>query len=208
MTAVAKPTPGGRRRGETRQRLLESAVSVFAHHGYDRATLDEIAREAGFSKGAFYVHFESKEDLFWTLLEERIARQQHVYRQAVDATAPVIDNLRTILRAVFALYKADPLWAAMFMEFGAHALRNEQVRLRLAAMYEGWRGLVVATLKAGRDAGRVRTDIDVEFVASMLIAAVEGTLMQSHLSPQAVRLEEMVEPLARTLADWLTPQAK
>ena len=43
---------------------MEAALGVFARHGYERATVDEIVREAGYSKGAFYVHFESKEDLF------------------------------------------------------------------------------------------------------------------------------------------------
>ncbi|HEU4759423.1 MAG TPA: TetR/AcrR family transcriptional regulator [Dehalococcoidia bacterium] len=206
MTALARATPK-RRRGDTRQRLLESALSVFARHGFDRATIDEIVRDAGFSKGAFYVHFESKEDLFWALLEERIARQQEAFRQAVDPRSPVVENVRTILGGVFALYRTDPLWTAMFMEFGAHALRNEKVRQRLADMYKRWHGLIVEILRASREGGRVRQDIDVEFIASAVIAVVEGTLMQSRLAPDVVRLDEMVEPLARTLADWLEPKA-
>ena len=87
---------------------MEAATGVFARSGFDRATLDEIVREAGFSKGAFYVHFESKEDLFWAMLEERISRQQEAFRQAVDHTRPVADNVRTILSAVFGLLGEDP----------------------------------------------------------------------------------------------------
>ena len=81
MTTATTPAARKRRsRGETRQRLLDSALAVFARNGYERATVDEIVREAGFSKGAFYVHFESKEDLFWEMLQERIDAQQEMFR--------------------------------------------------------------------------------------------------------------------------------
>ena len=61
MVTTAKPVPRRRRRAETRQRLTDAALGVFARNGYERATVDEIVREAGFSKGAFYVHFEAKD---------------------------------------------------------------------------------------------------------------------------------------------------
>ena len=84
MVATPKHKPQRRRREETRAKLLEAATSILARSGFERATLDEIVREAGFSKGAFYVHFESKDDLFWAMLEERISRQQEAFRRAVD----------------------------------------------------------------------------------------------------------------------------
>ncbi len=194
-----------RRREETRQRLLDSALSIFARHGYERATVDEIVREAGFSKGAFYVHFESKEDLFWAMLEQRIATQQEVLRQAIDTAEPVAANERRILEAIFALSKQDESWPALFMEFAAHAGRNEKVRQKLAAMYERWHTFTVEMLSAGQEMAHVRKDIDVQFMASVMIALVEGSLMQSRLAPPAMRLDRKLEPLAQLVADWLEP---
>lgn len=184
---------------------MEAALAVFARQGFERATVDETVREAGFSKGAFYVHFESKEDLFWQILEERISRQQETFRQALDYNRPLAKNVRTILKAVFGLLEEDPLWWSLFMEFGAHATRNEKVRERLAAMYSRWRAFLEQTLKASQETGRVRGDIDCGFAASLLMATVEGAIMHSHIAPQAVRLDRLVEPLANTLAEWLAP---
>src|SRR3989304_10281216 len=147
MAAILEKPPRRRKREETRARLMDAAIGIFARSGFDRATVDEIVREAGFSKGAFYVHFESKEDLFWAMLEERISRQQEAFRQAVEHTQPVADNVRRILSGVFALIREDPLWGAMFMEFGAHAARNEKGRQRLAGMYERWRELIIEILE-------------------------------------------------------------
>lgn len=204
MMARLKHARRRRRRQETRARLLEAATFVLARYGFERATLDEIVREAGFSKGAFYVHFERKDDLFLAMLEERISRQQEAFRRAVDFSKSMDYNVRMTLSAVFGLLGEDPLWGPLFMEFLAHAARNEKVRRRLGTMYEGWRQLIVDILSTSREAGRVRKDADLELMATILVATVEGSIIQSHLAPEIVRLEEMVEPLTRTLSEWLT----
>jgi TetR/AcrR family fatty acid metabolism transcriptional regulator len=204
MVAAVKNTTR-RRREETRERLMESAISVFARSGFERATVDEIVRDAGFSKGAFYVHFESKDDLFWAMLEDRISHQLESFRQAMDYDQPMTHNVRTILDAVFGLAREDPLWLPLFLEFGAHAAHNDKVRQRLATMYTHWRNLLIDILDVSQVAGRMRKDIDVKFIATVLIAAVEGCMIQSHVSPENVDLEEMTEPLAATLAEWLVP---
>ncbi|HSP53971.1 MAG TPA: TetR/AcrR family transcriptional regulator, partial [Dehalococcoidia bacterium] len=166
---------------------------------------DEIVRDAGFSKGAFYVHFESKEDLFWAMLEGRIDYLQDAMRGAMDTTQSVADNQRRILEAIFALDKQDKHWPALFVEFVAHAARNERVREKLNEMYQRWHRFTVEMLEEGRTAGRVRNDLDLDFIASVTMALIEGSLMQSRLAPDSVRLDAMVEPLARLLGDWLEP---
>ena len=205
MAIITEPI-SKRRGAETRDRLLQSALGVFARHGYERATVDTIVREAGFSKGAFYVHFESKDDLFWAMLEQRITRQQETFRQVLDAGVSVAENLARVLSSVLALNAADPLWSAMFMEFTAHAARNERVRERLATMYGSWRSFAIEILTAGREAGLVRNDINAEFTASLIIAIIEGTVIQSRIVPDAMRPEETVDALSRLLAEWLSPQ--
>ena len=207
MATAAVPVTKKRRREETRQKLLDSAFSVFATHGYERATVDEIVRDAGFSKGAFYVHFESKEDLFWAMLESRIDFLQETMRGALDTTQSVADNQLRILEAIFALDKKDKHWPALFVEFVAHAARNERVREKLHEMYRRWHSFTVEMLEEGRQAGRVREDMDIEFMASVTMALIEGSLMQSRLAPDSVSLDKMVEPLARLLGEWLEPQA-
>ena len=203
MTTAAEPTTKRRRREETRQRLLDAALPVFARNGFERATVDEIVRDAGYSKGAFYVHFESKEDLFWAMLEERIGGVQETLRDAIDIELTVAENQRRILQAIFDLDREDPAWPALFMEFAAHAGRNPKVRDRLGEMYRRWHSFTVEMLSGARDAGKVRADLDVEFTASVIIALVEGTLIQSRLAPNEVRPQALVEPLSKLLASWL-----
>src|SRR6266550_1823070 len=78
MATAARPRLDRRTRAaraealDGREALLEAAARVFVRRGYRDASVDEIARDAGFSKGAVYWHFEGKEDLFFALLQERI----------------------------------------------------------------------------------------------------------------------------------------
>jgi AcrR family transcriptional regulator len=203
MATVIDAAAKKRRRQETRQRLLDAALSVFARNGYERATVDEIVREAGFSKGAFYVHFESKEDLFWAILEARIEAQQSALRQALDPNQPIVVNQRRLFKAVFALDKQDPSWRAVVAEFAAHAARNQKVRQRLGQLYERWHRFTVEILHAGQELGHVRRDLEVEFMASVTMALIEGAMMQSRLAPPHIRLDKYAEPLAQLIADWL-----
>jgi AcrR family transcriptional regulator len=203
MTTTADAAPKRRRREVTRQRLTDAALPVFARSGYERATVDEIVREAGYSKGAFYVHFESKEDLFWAMLEERVQRQQEAFREALDESRGARENVRALLETVFTIFRQDAQWSALFIEFAAHAARNERVRERLAVLYQSWRDFTVETLKRGREAGQIRGDLDVDFAATVMIALIEGMIAQARLAPAVVRPEDAVEPLSRLIAGWL-----
>src|SRR4030081_2422301 len=63
------------RRAQTRTRLLEAAARVYARRGFEAATLDAVAEDAGFTKGAVYDHFGSKENLLFALLDEHLSAQ-------------------------------------------------------------------------------------------------------------------------------------
>lgn len=207
MTPVTTTAATKKRRSreETRQKLLDAALQVFARNGYERATVDEIVREAGFSKGAFYVHFETKEDLFWEMLEERITAQQETFRQVVDASLSVAENERRILEQAFNM-SAHPLGPAVIMEFTAHGMRNEKVREQLSRMYERWHAFVAETLQQGQELGLVRKDIDLTLLASTIMALFEGSMIQSRFAPDSLRLDRKVADLSSLIAELISPK--
>ena len=73
------------RRARTRAQLLEAAACVYAERGVDAATLDQVAEEAGFTKGAVYDHFGSKENLLFALLDEFLSREINEQLTLFDA---------------------------------------------------------------------------------------------------------------------------
>lgn len=202
-TAAQAIPPKRRKREETRERLLRAALGVFARNGYDRATVDEIVRDAGYSKGAFYVHFNTKEDLFWAMLEDRATSMQQGFLLVLQPQASLRDNIHRLLSAIFDIEKQDPEWPATFMEFLAHAGRNAVVRERLGKIFENWHVFIADMLRVSRENGLVRSDLNVDFLARAAIALIEGTILQSRLSRDPHQLDDMIDPLCGILTELL-----
>jgi AcrR family transcriptional regulator len=81
-----EPLTPERRTAMTRRHLLEAAAIVFARNGFHASTLEEVAATAGFIKGAVYSNFESKDDLFLALLDDRIERRSAVVTSSLCCT--------------------------------------------------------------------------------------------------------------------------
>jgi AcrR family transcriptional regulator len=125
------------RREETRELVLAAAARVFAQRGFHATSLDAIADEAGFSRGAVYYNFADKEELFLELLDRRCAERAQDLRQ-VFADTPGDDveatSRQTRLAADHALdaMTGDPEWRALYLEFLAHAARDPAFRRRFS----------------------------------------------------------------------------
>ncbi len=120
------------RRAQTRARLLEAAAQVYARRGFAGATLEEVASEAGFTKGAVYGHFGSKENLLLALVEEYLAGQVSEQMALFDRDRatwerPLAGSDRWMDRL-----QENPDRFRLFVELWAHAQRDERLRLRLA----------------------------------------------------------------------------
>src|SRR3954449_13192741 len=113
-----------------REALLEAALQVFAERGYRDSSVDDIAERAGYSKGALYWHFSSKDDLFFALLEERIDRP---WRETIDllATAPATRDMAPEASASFGrLVDGQRELLLVNQEYWSQAAREPKLRAR------------------------------------------------------------------------------
>jgi AcrR family transcriptional regulator len=127
----------------TRQHLLDAAAIVFARNGFHGSTLDEVAATAGFTKGAVYSNFKSKDDLFLALVDDRINRQFAVVTDILE-TGPhdAADQYPRIRE----LFRGETFWdddfSTLYLEFVLYARRNPEARAKLAASAQRSRTLV------------------------------------------------------------------
>lgn len=119
---------------QTRQDLLDAARRVFARDGFELARLEDIARDAGKTRGALYTHFQNKEDLFYALIEEDIARDTEVYSQrlAPDST---FEQRVEVLTSQLELLLRDRRRTMLYLEFKMYALRHPQHQKRFAELH-------------------------------------------------------------------------
>ena len=104
---------------------------MFAARGLERASIDEIAEDAGFTKGAFYANFTSKEELFLAMLDERFAERLAEIDRVARDRRPTRRSRRARPAPTSTRYlRADPEWQRLFFEFAAYAARNERLPRR------------------------------------------------------------------------------
>ena len=137
------PTPLRRTRGEkkaaTREALLDAARRVFARQGYVATSVDEVAWEAGMTKGAVYSNFASKDELFAAVIERHQDERQLAIARSVDRTAPLLEQATRAREQLMASRDRDfelltleyTLHAARFPE-GHEAMRERQRRMKAA----------------------------------------------------------------------------
>ena len=116
----------------TRRRLLAAAERTFARDGFEAARLEDIARSAGYTRGAFYAHFRSKEEIFFALLEDWVgARIDEVNALLAKSESPA-KRLRAV-RQHYAQIARDRRLALLALEFKLFAIRHPEAHARLRA---------------------------------------------------------------------------
>src|SRR5205085_6967271 len=109
-------------RRATRAKLVDAALKLFATSGYEHATVDDISQAAGYSKGAYYFHFSTKDDILLELL--RMWTEDRTNALALGAVEGEPEaNIRGMLEGLFS-YDDAPRWPAVLLEFWSQALRH------------------------------------------------------------------------------------
>jgi AcrR family transcriptional regulator len=124
-----------------RDLVLGAARRTFLERGYHGASLEQIADEAGFSKGVVYSQFENKADLFLALLEQRIEERAAENARFVEAMAAgdgcsVDQGLRALVEHATRREHADAEWGLLVIEFRVHAARDPDLNRRYAGLHE------------------------------------------------------------------------
>ncbi len=183
-----EPLTPERRRAMTRQYLLEAAAVVFARDGFHGATLDDVASLAGFTKGAVYSNFKSKDDLFLALIDDRIERTYTVISDVVENVAheasAQLPHIRELLRGG-SLYW-DETWQALNLEFLLYARRNPAVRAKLAARAEREREIAQLFIQNEHASRGIEPPWPVEELAKVSLALFGGLAHFSLIDPGSV----------------------
>ena len=190
----------------TRRRLLEAAERVFVRDGFEAARLEDIAAGAGYTRGAFYANFESKEDIFFALLEHwisgRIEQINSLLRQHGTAQTRV-----RALRRHYAQLATNRSLALLSLEFKLFAIRHPQAHARLRARQQKLRscgGDIL--LRIMKDLGR---SLPLSSTAAATgLAALSNALLLDHLVDPATLSDEDTRRLLGMFFDAVIEHAR
>jgi AcrR family transcriptional regulator len=184
--------------GRNRALLLAAALRVFLARGYHAATLEQIADEAGFSKGVVYSRFDSKADLFLALLTERIAGRA---AQNAAAAGPLArkGDLGALLALAGQAERAAPGWRLLVTEFRVHAARDPQLSARYAAAHARTVDGIAGVLASVAERAGHALAVPPRQLAELLLAIETGLALEQLADPGAVSLAQL-PPLLGELA--------
>jgi AcrR family transcriptional regulator len=199
------------RRDQTREEVLAAAARVFAQRGFHATSLEAIADEAGYSRGAVYYNFADKEELFLELLDRRCAERaqdlREVFAQADADVEATSSHAQIAAQRALQAMTGDPEWRALYMEFLAHAARDSAFRRRFSRRTQEMRGALEDVVTERTRPIADSLDMEPEQLAVVIDALGTG-LWASHMlhGPRAVPPDLFSKALA-LLVDGIAARA-
>jgi AcrR family transcriptional regulator len=168
--------------GRNRALVLAAARRIFLARGYHAATLDEIADQAGFSRGVVQSRFGNKADLFLALLEEQIAERAAQNAQVAEGLSGA-EGMRVLREHAARRSRAELDWGLLVIEFRVHAARDPDLSRRYAALHTRTRQALAEVITGIYRRAAQPPPFPAEDMAQMILTAEAG-----------IRLEQAAEP--------------
>ena len=185
---------------ETRTNIISSAIKLFSIRGFNAASVDDICKEAGISKGAFYHHFESKQSLFLALLDGWLQTIDTAIEASKDKTAP--ETFSQMTEAFPYIFATAGEGLPMFLEFWLQASRDEKIWQASITPYRRYHKYFTALIKKGVEEGSF-VEVDPEIASRLIVSTAMGLLLQSLLDPKGAKWEKVAKESSDMLVNGM-----
>ena len=177
--------------------IIHAAIRVFSEKGMVKAKMADIALEAGIGKGTIYEYFRSKEEVFASGFQIFFQGMQDQLETAISSTSDPVEKLRLLITMSFKSFLQHGSDLAMIMmDFWAEGIRNKDEKILdavdLRKIYYEFRVIITAIIDNGIKKGVFRK-VDSHHVASVLIGALDGIMLQWIMDHEAIDIEKVTE---------------
>lgn len=198
------------RRAATRLDLLDAAARVFARRGFHRASVDEVAAEAGYTSGAVYSHFAGKDDLFLAAFEHDIAGYVNEMTEASREGATPQERRHALSARWMQILRRRPELFMLVVEYWTYAVRDPKMRSQFAERFGAFRDTTARMIDAELDEARARRGkwelpVPSEDLALGINAIVYGIALQYMAAPDEMPddiLETTVDLIFNAIREW------
>lgn len=189
---------------ERRNQILEAAMAVFARQGFDQARMDDIAQEAGLSKGALYLYYKSKDAIISAILQFFFTRVMKKLSSFLESEER--QSVRERLLSLNRYYVNEMKWMTSLVplsfEFYAVAARQKTVRQFLKQYFKEYRGVLAVLIQRGIERGEFLS-VQPEQVAIAISALYEGLTLLWMVDAEATHWEQTGEAALTMLLDGI-----
>jgi AcrR family transcriptional regulator len=167
----------------TRSSLLRSAAKLICRKGITEASVDDIATDAGFTKGAFYANFKSKEEMFLVMLDQRYAKELERLEAHLPGGDEPVEEVRESAQDFIQFVRSDPEWPRLYFEIVVYAARNHEFREELATRNRAMRERIAEVIRNWSADFPDQPPFPFEDIAIMLFCLADGFLIQRLIEP-------------------------
>lgn len=163
----------------TRKRLLDAAMHEILTHGFQAASIDRILKGAELTKGAFYHHFPNKLELGYALVSEKIGHYvDQRWIQPLSQSTDFVTDFNAILERIGQEIDEDQICHGCPLNNLAQEMSaiDDTFRLRLAQLFERWRGAMRQAIERSQSAGRLNRRYNADDLAFFILALLEGSV--------------------------------
>jgi len=164
----------------SRDKLLESAATLFLEKGYDAISVNDICKHAGVSKGSFYHYFETKQVLFMTLMENWSNKvMQSVLSQPISDDSVAKEILIEMPHHFNEAFAVIPKGFSILVDFWRQAMSDPAIWKMAVDPYRYFTGFFIRIIQTGKLDGSIRQDVESEVLARLLVAVAMGYLLEA-----------------------------
>lgn len=189
------------KREHTFNRLLETGFEVFCEQGYANTTLEDITSRAGYTKGAFYVHFKNKEDFFFQLLNYQGFFFENQLNDEMEKVIGRDLNSTVEYWAKHVLHRyTSSTWTLVFYDFYIQNRHDPKVQAFYQAYHKKWVediGLIIDTLKIK---GWVSKEKQTSKLATRCYDIIAGSILHHHMCGETVDPTDMTDAIVALLS--------
>jgi len=211
LAVRTKSDPNGKARPSfieeaRRRQIVETAIETIARKGFSQASLAEIARKAGCSKGVISYHFDGKEELFQEILSHLLRAPGPFVKERVDARDGAAEKLKAYVRANFEMMRDHrDHYVALVDLWGSRGWSEGRNRFNAEA-FEPSRRYLSRILEQGQASGELRA-FPVMTMASVIEASIDGVALQWVCDPNAVDLDACADEIADMIGLHVGPES-
>ncbi|WP_308638001.1 TetR/AcrR family transcriptional regulator [Paenibacillus silvisoli] len=190
------------KRESTYQLLIEAGMKCFSEKGYTATTISDIVEQTGQTKGAFYGHFESKEQLFMHILNDQVdmtAGWTDIPKQFNPAETTLEEVMRATLTGLASMLASCPNWILVLVDFYQHSKHDPVMNGMLKDKYREWVAGVETLVIVLKEKGWISHNKDTRRIAMQIIAFNEGFIVSSVLF-DGFDEQALIEGLVKLLA--------
>ena len=190
---------------QTKARIIHQAAELFNQKGYAGSSIADVMQATGLKKGGIYNHFKSKDELALAAFDYAVSLMSQKIWQAVKTKSNAIERLQALVSAYLIYIDQPPIAGGcpiLNTAIEADDL-DSPLRDRALAAINSWRGLIVRIIQKGIKKQEVRSTVEPDTVATIIICTIEGAIMMSQLEKNPIHLQKAIAHLQGYIKDLI-----